>query len=61
MSEWISVDDEQPEIDETVLLFDGSIYIGLREFGDYYVQDISYSGLWNVTHWMPLPKPPIEE
>lgn len=61
--EWISVKDRLPERKEDVYLcciasdaFPGTRYIRIFKFyGD---------GTWerggNVTHWMPLPKPPKE-
>ena len=63
MSEWINCDDRLPELDanymsETVLVFYGeigSININCM-MGDRWLVDSD-----EVTHWMPLPKPPLNE
>lgn len=62
---WISVKKRMPDIDETVLCYSN------KNGGDYFIGYIGYrSGAWiedgvmhigDVTHWMPLPKPPKEE
>lgn len=58
MSEWISVDDRLPEKGKTVLCVfdDGYIATASIEFDGEW-------GLWvnsgAITHWMPLPEPPI--
>jgi Protein of unknown function (DUF551) len=31
------------------------------ESGNIIVQADDYLGHWNITHWMPLPQPPMEE
>ena len=61
MSEWISVKDRLPCEQEPVLIFDGTIQV------DQLVDDEDEPGLqWeynfdnpSVTHWMPLPEPPV--
>ena len=61
MSEWINCDDRLPELganymSETVLVFYGeigSININCM-MGDRWLVDSD-----EVTHWMPLPKPPL--
>lgn len=63
--EWISVEDRLPEDNTDVLVYRGSLisvytYIGHNEWEDDY-------GYWsrtddeNITHWMPLPQPPVKE
>jgi hypothetical protein len=71
MSEWISVKDRLPEENENVILYDGKeVFCGDLFFGKlgkicWGIQacdGICY-GHYNkdeVTHWMPLPKPPKE-
>ena len=63
MSEWINCDDRLPELgandmSETVLVFYGeigSININCM-MGDRWLVDSD-----EVTHWMPLSKPPLNE
>ena len=61
MSEWISVEDNFPPVNEKVLLLDEyrTYYVGYvsrfhDEFYTSYNDDIEYV----ITHWMPLPEPP---
>lgn len=69
MSEWISVNIALPsEIGEPVLIFDGETqYVGwIDKFGLEGKPIWSYSyccGCFasDITHWMPLPKPPEDE
>ena len=72
MSEWISVKDRLPEIGVEVLICDVSCSNGYRDIWslerDEVYDDIGWNdknGDWyyldDVTHWMPLPKPPKEE
>ena len=63
MSEWISVKDRLPKIDEEVLVCftDGFNQI---KFGVAWTISIDgWSGYFggNITHWMPLPEPPEVE
>jgi hypothetical protein len=56
-SEWVSVEDKLPEQYTDVIVFIKGDTIAVDyvdENGDFY-----YYGK-NVTHWMPLPKPPKE-
>jgi hypothetical protein len=66
MSEWISVKDRLPEVNQPVLLWHGSygvIYGGLDDEGEWCG---NYGGKFqpailpynNPSHWMPLPEPP---
>lgn len=65
---WISVEDELPKKDDTlpdfsidVLATDGNeIY---KSFYDSSIKDWFDCDIWhldNITHWMPLPAPPME-
>jgi hypothetical protein len=70
MTEWISVRDKKPKTDQTVLclLADGCHQIlSYDEYG-YFKAVIPYDPSWMnyhelmpVTHWMPLPLPPLEK
>jgi hypothetical protein len=63
MDEWISVKDSLPEDEQTVLFATNrvvekgvwSLELEIFEFEF----TIGYYGLGAVTHWMPLPEPPI--
>ena len=67
-AEWISVKDRLPEVfDEVIVYFNGFISIAWREtekrkrgiVGWHWDSKMSYpESFVNVTHWMPLPKPP---
>lgn len=66
MSEWISVAEQEPDLDTTVLICWAGEDIEPRK--DYMTNDVD-SGVdyWanfnngdEPTHWMPLPKPPTE-
>ena len=62
--QWISVKDKLPPKNVEVLVY--STVNGVRQ--DHYIQTLPNGTLefygdrdeyeWNVTHWMPLPKPP---
>ena len=68
MGEWISVKNKLPAVyHELVLVFDGNYVDVARSTVDSFEcwgQDSFESMNWievkNVTHWMPLPKPPKE-
>jgi hypothetical protein len=58
---WISVNDQLPDHENEVLLYDKSKYFprvttGFFEHGQWRLFGTSYAE--NVTHWMPLPEPP---
>ena len=62
--EWVSVNDRLPQATEYVLIYD-SHYRNI--YKAWYVGDIDvwFSNEYlpqfiNITHWMPLPKPPKE-
>ena len=64
-SEWISVKDILPEPGIVVLVYSklGCTWFSHRLHHHFEGRpfSIEYSGGWEVTHWMPLPKPPKEE
>lgn len=57
---WVSVKDGLPKENQCVIIFDGEgvkdfyYYNNLGEFRDFSTQSKNNE----VTHWMPLPKPP---
>lgn len=66
MSEWISIKDRLPEKDVAVLCFYYDQYMAVMEYwyDDYKTGKPTFSNppsppVERVTHWMPLPKPPI--
>lgn len=52
---WISVEDRLPSEDDQVL--GCSINGVVITFETLWVEDF---GIWDITHWMPLPEPPNE-
>lgn len=66
--EWIKVSDRLPKELETVLLCTSLCYVtqgyltGLKTKDKLHIWHETYIGnqYHNVTHWMPLPKPPTE-
>ena len=60
MPEWISVDERLPQNDEDVLVWVNGTHrdMAYRDEGVWY--DEEHNHLKNITHWMPLPKPPKE-
>lgn len=67
MSEWISVKDELPENCDAVLIFNNSnmeCVVTIAIFSDYYggfylIELKEVIKVNDLSHWMPLPKPPI--
>lgn len=58
-NQWVSVDERLPEVWETVLV-EG----GLARYKDgfwYSILDANRQIQWEVSHWMPLPKPPEDK
>ena len=55
MSEWISVEDELPDEQEQVLGFSNTGVVEIYE--TLWREDF---GIWQITHWQPLPKPPVK-
>ena len=62
---WISVNNCLPKPGVVVLVYSklGCTYFSHRLYNHVEGKPfcIEYSGGWEVTHWMPLPKPPMEE
>ena len=62
---WISVQEELPIVNQNVIVFDGVsvkdfyYFNNLGEFRSFYEEEGIQSKNENVTHWMPLPVPPI--
>ncbi len=72
--EWIRVENEMPEEGQTVMCYNGMVCTGFYQ-SEYYPQERSKKGWnldiseeesttfsperYNITHWMPLPEPPI--
>jgi len=64
MSQWISIEERVPDNEESVLVFDRKA----RDYCNMWVgwYDPNYmrwvcegSPYFHVTHWMPLPEPPV--
>lgn len=71
MSDWISVEDRLPPINECLLFFNGKKEVRFGFFrpepfpvdnwaseNAIWMNDLSYSEIGVATHWMPLPNPP---
>ena len=62
---WISVQEELPIVNQNVIIFDGVsvkdfyYFNNLGEFRSFYEEEGIQPKNENVTHWMPLPVPPI--
>ena len=62
---WISVQEELPIVNQNVIVFDGVsvkdfyYFNNLGEFRSFYEEEGIQPKNENVTHWMPLPVPPI--
>ncbi len=61
--EWISVKDSKPPYGVSVVLYTANTellrwQLGRWETGHGYI-DSMYRGIHNVTHWQPLPDPPM--
>ena len=59
--EWIKVEDRLPEAGVNVFIYESD---GMMEIGEYnvdhWIESIEYRLRYDVTHWMPLPEPPID-
>lgn len=62
---WVSVQEELPIVNQNVIVFDGVsvkdfyYFNNLGEFRSFYEEEGIQHKNENVTHWMPLPVPPI--
>jgi Protein of unknown function (DUF551) len=54
---WINVEDELPELGQSVLIWTDS---GICIANMCNKTTAENKSIWKVTHWMPLPKPPEE-
>lgn len=71
-SKWISADDRLPDEEQLVLLLckNGAMFVGYEKYNSYEPEPrwriktaLNSTKLLNkgrVTHWMPLPEPPID-
>jgi hypothetical protein len=64
MSEWISVKDQMPPRNESVLVWDGEVVCESAwvYFVDPKNKEYIYDAIWDipgVTHWLPMIKPPL--
>lgn len=65
--DWINITSRSPAFDEDVLVFgEGKVVIAklvtavTTKGGVSFDFQMDYQSVWfNVTHWMPLPQPPI--
>ena len=62
MSEWISVEEEMPEVGERVLVFHEGVSMHVLfwdERNEEWTDDYeTFLNPEEVTHWQPLPEPP---
>ena len=65
VQEWISVKDRLPDSGKYVLAYCSDGLYGEGHYRAYenkwYLSKITYKSIPDVTHWMPLPKPPKGE
>ena len=57
ISEWISIDEEDPEKNLSVIIFDGELKMGYFDGAFWFETNNPYFN-HNVTHWMYLPNSP---
>lgn len=65
LPKWIPVTERSPEaesggVSKPVLVTDGDC-MAIAEWFNLYEAYWSYTGIGDITHWMPLPEPPSEE
>ena len=60
MSEWISVKDTLPELEQEVLVYANREYLKRKIHTHFYWCLADFEDL-KITHWMPLPTPPKEQ
>lgn len=62
MGEWISVEDELPELNQEVLCIDEFDTYEATKYAHGYIGGGPYffcsNGIFEATHWQPLPEPP---
>ena len=59
MKEWISVEDDLPEINKQVLTYsNNSCRMPIKVNYIFTENQWAYGAYDNITHWMPLPEPP---
>jgi hypothetical protein len=58
---WFSVQEKTPLINQNVIIFDGQSVKDFYYFNNlkFFIDFSSQEKNKNVTHWMPLPSPPI--
>lgn len=71
MTDWISVEDRLPEYSEQVITyskpskFNRLVTTGRRKCtdgtGEVWQREDGWEGIFEPTHWMPLPSPPGEQ
>ena len=67
MSQWIKITDRKPPLDGYVLMYAPrmGVFVTQPKFDnpafEYVAYDKDGTFLGKATHWMPLPKPPVEE
>ena len=62
MGEWISVKERLPVNYQTVIMVncrDGDVVPGYCHDGDWYVEIYGGVEVDGITHWQPLPEPPM--
>ena len=65
MSEWIKVDERMPASNTRVLVYEGDVFcaswkVNIR--GDEWWEDTESGNVYHyVTHWQPLPAPPVSD
>ena len=60
MSKWISVEDRLPEEDAEILVWCGWQLTSIYDSEKYFYTIDEIDCIHHVTHWMPLPEPPMD-
>lgn len=58
-SQWISVSDRLPEKGADILVWCGWVISAMYDGKSTFYTDDGTNPIYQVTHWMPLPQPPI--